>query len=230
LILALDLYFRVPPWTISREHREIAKLSEDLNRLAAHTDVADAVRYRNLNGTYMKLMNFRSLDPSQDGRGLQGAGQNDRDVWAEYGHRPEEVKKVAAAIRVALNAPEISNATGIGQPDNDDITEAIEGAILTRLHRVRERNPKIVRAKKAQAIKRDGCLKCEACDFDFKVRYGDLGVEYIECHHRTPIAELPEHGKTRLEYLALVCSNCHRMLHRRKKWLTVEELRGIIHA
>jgi 5-methylcytosine-specific restriction enzyme A len=28
--------------------------------------------------------------------------------------------------------------------------------------------------------------------------------------------------------LALLCSNCHRMIHRTKQWLTVEELKKLV--
>ena len=33
---------------------------------------------------------------------------------------------------------------------------------------------------------------------------------------------------TRLADLALLCSNCHRMIHRTKQWLTVEELKELV--
>ena len=29
------------------------------------------------------------------------------------------------------------------------------------------------------------------------------------------------------EDLSLLCSNCHRMIHRKKKWLTIDELKNI---
>ena len=56
----------------------------------------------------------------------------------------------------------------------------------------------------------------------------DLGEGFIECHHVTPVSELRAGTRTRLSDLAVVCSNCHRMLHRRRPWLTAAELRGLI--
>jgi hypothetical protein len=50
---------------------------------------------------------------------------------------------------------------------------------------------------------------------------------FIECHHLVPLHELRGLRKTRLEDLALVCSNCHRMLHRQRPCLTVNELRRL---
>ena len=59
--------------------------------------------------------------------------------------------------------------------------------------------------------------------------YGLHGNAFIECHHNIPIRA----GQriTQIEDLALVCSNCHRMFHRKKadsRYYTVGELRDII--
>ncbi|HBC3475266.1 hypothetical protein GOP97_11155 [Vibrio cholerae] len=50
----------------------------------------------------------------------------------------------------------------------------------------------------------------------FRECYGSHGDSYIEAHHIIPLSELcsVDGSKTRLEDLAMVCSNCHRMLHR----------------
>jgi len=34
--------------------------------------------------------------------------------------------------------------------------------------------------------------------------------------------------KTKVEDIAIVCSNCHSMIHRKKPWLTREKLKRII--
>lgn len=101
-----------------------------------------------------------------------------------------------------------------------------EGAAVLRQHLARERDPRI-RAKKIRSvIKRGGRVACEVCGFDFHRAYGERGRGYIECHHRVPLHVSGE-TLTRLEDLALLCSNCHRMIHR-SSWLTVEELQGIV--
>ena len=43
---------------------------------------------------------------------------------------------------------------------------------------------------------------------------GDLGKGYIEAHHTRPVAKLVTGERTKVSDLALVCANCHRMLHR----------------
>ncbi|WP_113653182.1 HNH endonuclease [Pedobacter namyangjuensis] len=98
-----------------------------------------------------------------------------------------------------------------------------------RRHIWRERSPAIINLCKTRAIE-NGNLHCECCDFDFKKIYGSIGTNFIECHHRVPIATGGER-KTYLEDLALVCSNCHRMLHRMKddkSYYTTDSLKKII--
>ena len=53
------------------------------------------------------------------------------------------------------------------------------------------------------------------------------GRDYIECHHRTSLFSSGT-TKTRLQDLALICSNCHRMIHRMKTWLLPERLKQIV--
>jgi len=55
-----------------------------------------------------------------------------------------------------------------------------------------------------------------------------LGEDFIECHHTRPLSELLKERPTRIGEIALVCSNCHRMLHRRRPWLGIHELSAII--
>lgn len=107
------------------------------------------------------------------------------------------------------------------------VEEYREGRELLRLHRRRERSPKAVRRKKETVLAASGKLLCEVCDFDFAVAYGDLGVGFAECHHRVPLAQLKVERRIRLSELAIVCANCHRMLHRRPM-CSVEELRKIV--
>lgn len=80
-----------------------------------------------------------------------------------------------------------------------------------------------------QAIDIHG-YKCSVCGFDFKAVYGDLGEGYTEIHHKKPLHSLDEEVEVNPETdLVPVCSNCHRMLHRRRdRIMTIEELKNII--
>jgi predicted HNH restriction endonuclease len=90
------------------------------------------------------------------------------------------------------------------------------------LHTERERDSKVIRLAKNLAKQ----LSCEACGFDFGKFYGERGEGYIEGHHTKPIAEMKPRGEeTIVKDIALVCSNCHRMLHRMRPLITIDELK-----
>ncbi|MBX9448998.1 MAG: HNH endonuclease [Taibaiella sp.] len=109
----------------------------------------------------------------------------------------------------------------------DDI-EFPEGKKMLRKHILRERNPKLVRLAKLSFKQKFGKLFCVICDFDFTIKYGDIGNDFIEAHHIKPISEIKENEKTKIEDLIMVCSNCHRMLHRKRPWLNKEELKKLV--
>ncbi len=88
-----------------------------------------------------------------------------------------------------------------------------------------ERDPKL----RKQAILIHG-LTCEVCGFDFEKTYGILGRDYIEVHHIKPLNEIGEEVQVNPKTdMICLCSNCHRMIHRKKeRVLTPDELRAII--
>ncbi|NCI15617.1 HNH endonuclease [Cronobacter muytjensii] len=98
---------------------------------------------------------------------------------------------------------------------------------MTKLHQSRERDPKIIKQKKEQILNVTGKLKCEICSMDFEETYGELGRGFAECHHKNPLSLRDKNEETALSDLAIVCSNCHRMLHRKRPWLTLDDLRAI---
>ncbi len=136
-------------------------------------------------------------------KAVSGVTSEQRKQWI-IGGKPSEV--------IANNSPSFT-----------------EGREVLRLHRRKERNRRAVSGKKQSVLVATGNLKCEVCDFDFQLVYGDLGSGFAECHHRIPLAELTEEYRIKLSELAIVCANCHRMLHRRQN-LTVDELQEIMHA
>lgn len=121
----------------------------------------------------------------------------------------------------------ISNQSPKPVPQVDPEEEFREGQRKLRIHQEIERNTKAIRQKKALVLAETGCLQCEVCDFDFCETYGEIGKGFAECHHRTPIHTLIEESTITLIQLAIVCSNCHRMLHR-SPFPTVEELRDLL--
>lgn len=99
-------------------------------------------------------------------------------------------------------------------PDVDQSKSIIEGNPRLVAHLRRERNAAIVKQKKSTVLKATGKLCCEICGFDFKKIYGDIGDGFCEVHHIHPLHKSDGNVKTELKDLAIICSNCHRIIHR----------------
>ena len=115
---------------------------------------------------------------------------------------------------IKSNEPEIKN-TGI---------EYVEGLRQKREAYFFMRNPKLVKDAKIKY----GYV-CQACNFDFSKFYGSLGENYIECHHENVLSERSEEEwdkniTTSIDDVKVLCSNCHRMLHRSRPALTFKDL------
>jgi len=224
LILALDLYFRDPEAVGISKHPEVIRLSEVLNNLPIHAGLGLDDDFRNPNGVAMKLSNFLRLDPGYKGKGLDRGSKLEDEVWASFHDNRGGLRDAATAILENMTSEDASQPSF---PEHDD-EEAPEGKVLTRIHKRRERSSRIVNKKKDQVLKASGKLECEACGFDSKVKYGERGEGFAECHHTKPVSSLRPNEKTKLSDLIVLCANCHRMVHRRRPWLTLSELRGIL--
>lgn len=94
---------------------------------------------------------------------------------------------------------------------------AVEGAERLSLVRHRKREQILRDAKIAEGKKTgNGRLKCEVpgCGFDFEAVYGELGRDYAQVHHLKPLGDRTAPSETKLSDLAIVCANCHAMIHR----------------
>jgi predicted HNH restriction endonuclease len=112
--------------------------------------------------------------------------------------------------------------------DEDEEKYYSEGKEKFRTHRSYERDTRVAKKAKQKTLKETGELKCEVCEFSFSESYGNLGSGYIEAHHKIPVSQLGNSGKTKIEDIALLCSNCHKMIHRTKPMKSVEELKDIV--
>ena len=209
LILALDVYLRMRPAAPGPAMPEVRDLSNLLQSATLHPVSGRPLNFRSPASVVMKLMNFRSIDPTYAGKGLAAGSIEDRQVWEDFSQDAERVSKTASTIRRLVANGEIAPL------DQEIEIEGNEGRLLTRLHRVRERDEKLVKAKKTAVLKHTGRLACEICDFTFGAAYGSRGVDFIECHHVKPLSEIEFGRKTQLADLALVCANCHRMNSRK---------------
>ena len=105
LIFALDLYLRYAGDVPGKTSDEIRELSDTLNKLASLRGLLKSDRFRNTNGVYMKLMNFRRLDPkfTRTGRvGLSRGGKLEEAVWAEFASNPNQCHRAAEQLKQSL--------------------------------------------------------------------------------------------------------------------------------
>ena len=145
--------------------------------------------------------------------------------------------------------------------DYDDVKEAIENvkaqrrkeprkqkvllfdenAVVSEGKKSRVQQKVYVRSAKLrdaaiQHYTKDGVIVCRACEFNFEGAYGELGEGFIEIHHVKPVyaydeSETEKTIEEALKNVIPLCSNCHRMVHRRRdKILEVDELVEIIKA
>lgn len=111
---------------------------------------------------------------------------------------------------------------------NENIQEFEEGEENLIQHLIHERNAEVVELAKLR-FKETHCGKlfCENCGFDFSSKYGKRGADFIEAHHVKPVSEMTESNITRVEDLVMLCANCHSMIHVKRPWLTMTELKKI---
>lgn len=122
--------------------------------------------------------------------------------------------------------PDFANRPVREFPFDMDSVHATEGKRLMRKHLYRERDRRIISKKRDLVMNSTGRLACEVCGFDFAQAYGELGGGFCEVHHKLPLSEIDSIVETRLDDLAVVCSNCHRMIHRSYPPKSISELRS----
>ena len=113
-----------------------------------------------------------------------------------------------------------SPAFGFLVPSENEVRLYAEGKSKSVTSKTYDRSP----------LARQACIEhygytCCVCGFNFERVYGPLGENYIEVHHLKPIADIgKEYLIDPIKDLRPVCANCHRMLHKQRPPLSVEEL------
>jgi 5-methylcytosine-specific restriction enzyme A len=225
-ILALDLYFRCAGEIPNSDDALITELSRELRGLPIHEVALRNATFRNPDGVAFKLQNLRQV---ATGQGFGNTSANDRNIWEEFGSQPGTVARLANSIRDAAKEMEkLSDAPW----NSDDDVEFFEGRVLTKLHRIKERAHGL-RKKLLAARRRLGALTCEMCARPCESTDSQIDDAPFEVHHVVPLSATLMR-RTRLTDVALLCANCHRILHRaianRKRWIGIPEARTLVKA
>ena len=132
----------------------------------------------------------------------------------------QKISKLENTIREDMEAYEVENS----DPETISYPEGNRNTVLTNKY---ERDPR----NRAKAILIHG-TRCQACGFSFERFYGSHGEDFIEVHHKKPLASYQ--GVVEINPatdLAVLCSNCHSMIHRHaQEPLTVEQISELIQA
>lgn len=97
------------------------------------------------------------------------------------------------------------------EPENQTPEQVTESHRRMVIHKRVERSGSL--PAKVKAVQG---FECRCCGFDFEKTYGELGSQYIEAHHVSPVSNHFEEDRALdLEKdFVVLCANCHRMIHR----------------
>lgn len=137
-----------------------------------------------------------------------------------YKHAEAEMKSLGFEVVILRTPPEPVDP----KKAHDGVSEGLR---IVRELNVIKRNRAIVERSKAAMMP----LVCEACGFDFEKRYGAHGRGFIEAHHVEPLSERRGvDAPTTPADFAMLCANCHRMVHYGGGCLTLDALKSLIRA
>lgn len=119
------------------------------------------------------------------------------------------------------------NQAGTGEkdlPDGQAVT-FLEARRLGNHQRAEGRN-----RRASKAAKDYHGYRCWVCDVDFEARLGEVGRRCIDAHHLVPFAELDERPTelNSAKDFAIVCANCHRLLHSTLPPLSIDAARELL--
>jgi 5-methylcytosine-specific restriction protein A len=180
---------------------------------------ARAADYRSRLGTSTNGFSDIQIDLAPASRGSLSADYEAGNIVAKYyaaEDLPDEKSLRVDLFQILALYQQLSFSTSadgkIGLEQEDLNCEFIEDYTAFCFHRRIERSPAL-----AKAVKKVHGYTCEACRINFAKLYpGIKKNRYIEAHHLTPIANLKGQKLLRNPKtdFAVLCANCHRMIHR----------------
>lgn len=158
--------------------------------------------------------------PERDAHVLQEWGaRTDSELW-------DAVRRFANLDVRVLPRSVLGDLQAELGPDEETVHLGRDGKTKAFVSKRRERSLRL----RAAALRIHG-YACQVCGFQFEEVYGKWGRDFAEVHHMQELSTAPAEGLETdpARDLAVVCSNCHRMIHRKsKRALTLDDLRYII--
>jgi 5-methylcytosine-specific restriction protein A len=183
---------------------------------------------RRLPSDQLDRMHLGRIQLFGDGTLTRGyASGNIAAIYYDYSNLPDDptlahdLAEVLRLYSLTVEANDDLQPTESESTNQDDVPIGIDAAKY-RWHLRAERNRTL-----SKNAKRIHGYTCAVCGFNFEQRYGEIGQRFIEAHHLTPFSSLkgrPTELDPRSDF-TVVCSNCHRMLHRTQPPLEPASLR-----
>jgi 5-methylcytosine-specific restriction protein A len=184
---------------------------------------------------YAPLLPVTSIEMGSDARlpGDYAAGHSmgftyQLDGMPSEGKLQEDLLSAVRAYRALTFRGGVNEVSEAGSADDEGLSPAASLIEIRRYrhHKRIERNPGA-----AKAAKKHHGTRCQVCEMDFGERYGTLGQGFIEAHHLKPISQLEEGVPVEFDVatdFAVLCSNCHRMVHKMDNPSDINALRDRI--
>ena len=146
--MTLDFYLLHNPSIPDKRSSEILELSDFLNRLQMKLGGEAGDKFRNPNGVYMKLMNFRRFDPSYEGKGLERGGKDDEVVWGFAGYTDVSGSRCLTVMVGSLQSQDAASREFQFSRSNDFATPGVYHKRRSRSH-----------AAERLLVESNGCFK-----------------------------------------------------------------------
>lgn len=232
MILAADVSDDLGWRGVNAHNPQVVELSQLLRRADYHPVGGRPSNFRTPGSVGMKINNLNAWHPKEGQVGLRKS-KAEWPIVESFAVDRSGMKAIASEIRKRiLNGDSQEGDSGeviphtLSQTDPGAAQAAEEGGLRAVVSYRRERDPKLRQAKLDAVIAEGRKIACEVCEFDFGQTYGDRGEGYIEVHHSTPL-HVSGMVQTEFRDLVLLCSNCHRMIHR-TGWITVPNLKAML--
>lgn len=164
---------------------------------------------------------------------LQAKSGEHKGEWYVYteGHRLLSDPVPAGEVEQALGLRRPKGPAILSEPSGTSLLQylrshrrpvkhAIEGILTESRRTIRSRS----RALRDEKLRNAGGI-CEACQTDYSRWHGLDATRVLTVHHRQQVSAFDEPRVSSLEDLAVLCANCHMLVHEdQRQALGVEEL------
>ena len=223
--------FEISGKTFDKIHEEFGELQDTwfgdvklaLKNLGGSAHLKDIygevfrIRDGNVNNTYTRTIQRELEENSSDSKAFKKGNQ---DTFCMVQGKGMGVWGLKSETIGPSKFPELWVEEYQKIIDQDDISSGYEKKVTVHKSgeiQIIRTNPKLI-----NQIKKEKNYTCEACGFNYEKVYGDYSdkKDYIEAHHIEPKsivkekAEINKKLKRSAKDFAILCANCHRMIHR----------------